>query len=292
MLRSMTGFGTAEVEYEGGKFAVELKSVNHRFIDFSIRLPKRLTSLEQAVKDKLKKVLDRGYITCQVNWEQNSSGPANIQLNHDVLTRYKELMRKMNVEYRIDGVPTVDTFAGLSEVFTRENIEEDVDELWPHLESALDTALEGMVQMRGREGETLANDILDRLDNMKQCMDQANLKGPGRLKSMEQRLRDKVVEAFNSDAVDEQRLIAEITIYADKWDFTEEVVRFDSHLNAIRDTVRSGATVGRKLNFLMQELNREVNTVASKANDAEIAQLMVTCKEEIEKIREQVENIE
>ena len=292
MLRSMTGFGTAEVEYEGGKFTVEMKSVNHRFIDFSIRLPKRLASLEQSIKDKLKKTLDRGYITCQVNWEQNSSGPANIQINHDVLTRYKELMQKMSVEYRIDGVPTVDTFANLSEVFTRENIEEDLDELWPHLESALDAALNDMVQMRVREGVILANDILDRLENMQQCMNQANLKAPERLKNLEQRLRDKVVEAFNSDAVDEQRLIAEITIYADKWDFTEEVVRFESHIKAIRETVHSGATVGRKLNFLMQELNREVNTVASKANDAEIAQWMVSCKEEIEKIREQVENIE
>ncbi len=292
MLNSMTGFGRAEITFEKGTFIMEMRSVNHRYADFSIRLPRTLAGFQDRVKELIKSRISRGYITCQLSWEQSGESIETLSLNAEIINRYQNLFKQMNSQFGIKGKPTVDTFSQLSDIFKRESPVEDENKLWSVAEQATNQALDRLLEMRQGEGRALAADILKRLEVISGHMEQAALRGPDRLKKLEERLHEKVSAALDESALDENRLIAEITVYADKWDFSEEEVRFRSHLDAFRAAFEKGGAVGRKLHFLLQELNREVNTVASKANDAEITQHMVACKEEIEKIREQVENIE
>ena len=291
MIASMTGFGRGEAGFEGGTFTVEIRSVNHRYADFAIRLPRTLSNFESRIKELIKDRLTRGYINYQLTWDREEKQPSQLTLNEEVIQRYLELFRGMNEEFGIEGKPTVETFSRLPDVFRQESQEWDEELLWTEVEKATAQALEKLVEMRLREGEALAADMLQRLDLMEKHTDSAKLKSPERLAKLEESLREKLRGAVGND-LDENRLLTEITYYADKWDFSEEDVRFRSHLEAVRRTIEKGGVVGRRLNFLVQELNREVNTVASKANDAEIAQLMVSVKEEIEKVREQVENLE
>jgi uncharacterized protein (TIGR00255 family) len=293
MISSMTGFGRAEVSFEGGTFTVEIRSVNHRYTDFTIRVPRSLSNFEPEIKELLKKRVQRGYLNLQLTWDRAEENTAFIDLDEKVIRRYQELFRRMNEEFGIGGQPTVETFSRLSDVFKVQSEPEDGEKLLQMVEQVVNLSLDALLEMRAREGEVLAQDILRRLDGMALVMEQSGLRGPERLARVEARLRDKVTSLLGGQTeVDPARLLQEVTFYADKWDFSEEDVRFRSHLDAIRETLKNGGAVGRKLNFLIQELNREVNTVASKSNDAGIAQQMVTLKEEIEKIREQIENIE
>lgn len=270
---------------------MEIRSVNHRYSDFAIRLPRTLSNFEPRIKKLIKNRLTRGYINYQLIWDREEKEPAHLTLNEEVIRRYLDLFRGMNEEFGIEGKPTLETFSHLPDVFKQESQEWNEEDLWVGVEKATGQALDKLVEMRLFEGKALAADLLQRLDLMEKHMDSAKLKSPERLVKLEESLREKV-RAIIDNNLDENRLLTEITYYADKWDFSEEEVRFRSHLDAMCCTIKEGGVVGRKLNFLVQELNREVNTVASKANDAEIAQLMVSVKEEIERVREQVENLE
>lgn len=291
MIASMTGFGRGEAAFEGGTFTVEIRSVNHRYADFAIRLPRTLSNFEPRIKELIKSRLNRGYINYQLTWDREEKQPAQLFLNEEVIHRYLDLFRGMNEEFGIEGKPSVETFSRLPDVFKQESQEWDEEQLWLEVEKATSLALDKLVAMRLLEGEALAADLLNRLDLMEKNMDSAKLRSPERLVKLEESLREKIRAAIGN-GLDENRLLTEITYYADKWDFSEEDVRFRAHLDAVRRTIKKGGAVGRRLNFLVQELNREVNTVASKANNAEIAQLMISVKEEIEKVREQVENLE
>ncbi len=293
MILSMTGFGRADTAFEGGTFTVEVRSVNHRFTDISIRMPRALNNLESLVRDMVKARVQRGSVSVNVNWERTEeSGGRLPSLNETMVLRYRELFRRMN-ELGVAGEPGVDTFSRLPEVFSFESNEVAEEQIRPVLETALGEALDRLVEMRQREGAALTADILSRLDSMAGVMDEISRQGPERLTRLTARLREKVNAALDGVAeADPSRLAQEVTIYADKWDFSEEEVRFKTHLEALRKTLIQGGAVGRRLNFLLQELNREVNTVGSKANDAAIAQLAVGLKEELERIREQVENME
>ena len=292
MINSMTGFGRGEVTLECGTFSVEIKTVNHRYCEFSIRTPRSLAAFETQIKDMIKEKLSRGYVTYQLTWDTSENGSSQVVLNEEMIARYLELFATMKTKYGISGEPNIETFARLSDVFKTETQEFDEARLWEGVRQATDMALEALLVMRRREGDTLAADLNSRIDSMEEHMRQASVLGPERLKRLREDLRNKVLEAVAGEQLDENRLISEVTYYADKWDFSEEEVRFAHHLQAVRETISLGGVVGRKLNFQVQELNREANTVGSKANDAEIAQLMVGVKEELEKIREQVENIE
>ncbi len=293
MINSMTGFGRAQGNIDNGSFTVEIKTVNHRFIDFSLRLPRALNEHENRIKELIKERLNRGYVSYQLSWDkQSDENGGRLVLNEEKIRRYQELFEQMNRQYGIPGAVGAETFSRLPDVFRTESESGGAEQLLPLVEEATRRALEALVEMRRREGEVLRLDILARLEKMESLMDQAQLRGPERVARLEQRLKDRVRAALEGEVVDQARLMTEITIYADKWDFSEEDVRFRSHLEAMRRDLIEGGPVGRKLSFLTQELNREANTVASKANDAPIAQLMVGVKEEIEKVREQVENIE
>lgn len=292
MILSMTGFGRADTTFDGGTFTVEARSVNHRFTDISIRMPRALNNLEALVRDMVKARVQRGSISVNVNWERSESGDRLPSLNETMVLRYRELFKRMN-ELGVAGEPCVDTFSRLPEIFSFESNEVAEEQIRPVLEAAMSEALDRLVEMRQREGAALTADILSRLDAMAGVMDEISRQGPERLTRLTARLREKVNAALDGvTEADPSRLAQEVTIYADKWDFCEEEVRFKTHLEALRKTLIQGGAVGRKLNFLLQELNREVNTVGSKANDAAIAQLAVGLKEELERIREQVENME
>ncbi len=292
MILSMTGFGRADTTFEGGTFTVEVRSVNHRFTDISIRMPRSLNNLESLVRETIKARVQRGSVSVNVNWERSEDSDRLPTLNEPLLLRYRELFRRM-AQLGVEGEPGLDTYSRLPEIFSLQAREVDEQEAKPVLEAALNEALDRLVEMRAREGDNLAADILARLDSMSAVMDEIAVQGPQRLERLSARLREKVTAALEGVAEpDPARLVQEITIYADKWDISEEQVRFRSHLEALRQALAQGGAVGRRLNFLIQELNREVNTVGSKANDASIAQLVVGLKEELERIREQVENME
>jgi uncharacterized protein (TIGR00255 family) len=240
------------------------------------------------IKDKL----SRGYVTYQLSWDTSENGSSQVVLNEEMIARYLELFGTMKSKYGLAGEPNIEMFTRLSDVFKTETQEFDEEQLLEGTRQATAMALDALMGMRRREGDTLAADLRGRLDTMEEHMRQASELGPERLKKLRDDLRNKVIEAVANEQVDENRLISEITYYADKWDFSEEEVRFAHHIRAVRETIAQGGVVGRKLNFLVQELNREANTVGSKANNSDIAQLMVGIKEELEKIREQVENIE
>lgn len=293
MISSMTGFGRAEKSLDEGTFTVEARSVNHRYTDISVRLPRALANFESFVRELVKSRVQRGSVSVQVSWDRGDEGEKTLSLNDAVIRRYAELFERMSREYGIAGTPDIDTFSRLTDVFCMETPPADEEKLRNVLETVLSEALDSLIGMRTREGQALADDILSRMDLMAGVMDEIVRQAPERLARLEQRLREKVLAAYEGAAEpDTQRLLQEITIYADKWDVSEEEVRFRSHLDAIRQAIEGGGAVGRRLNFLIQELNREVNTVGSKANDAAIAQQVVSLKEELERIREQVENIE
>ncbi len=292
MINSMTGFGRGEVTLECGTFTVEIKTVNHRYSDFSIRTPRTLALFEPKIKEMIKKRMSRGYVTYQLSWDTTENGSSQVVLNESMISRYLELFSAMKEKYNIAGEPSLEMFTRISDVFKTETQEFEEEQLWEGVSQATALAVDALLVMRRREGETLAADLNGRIDSMEQHMALASKKGPERLKKLKEDLLTKVRDAMESEQVDQDRLISEVTYYADKWDFCEEEVRFAHHINAVRETISSGGVVGRRLNFLVQELNRESNTVGSKANDAEIAQWMVSVKEELEKVREQVENIE
>ncbi len=288
----MTGFGRGEVTLKCGTFAVEIKTVNHRYSDFNIRTPRTLSSFEPRIKDAIKQKLSRGYVTCQVSWDTSENGSSQVVLNEEMILRYLELFGAMKEKFRIAGEPNLEMFTRISDVFKTETQQYDEQQLWEGVAQATALAVDALLEMRRREGAALAADLNSRIDAMEEHMALASKKGPERLTRLRENLLAKVRDAVADEPVDENRLISEITYYADKWDFSEEEVRFAHHLDAMRKTISKGGVVGRRLNFLVQELNREANTVGSKANDSEIAQLIVSVKEELEKVREQVENIE
>ncbi len=288
----MTGFGRGEVTLECGTFAVEIKTVNHRYSDFNIRTPRSLTSFEPRIRDMIKQRLARGYVTCQLSWDTSENSSSQVVLNEEMIQRYMDLFGEMKEKFNVTGEPNLEMFAKMSDVFKTETQEYDEEQLWEGVSQATTLAVDALLGMRQREGESLATDLNGRINAMEAHMARASEKGPERLKKLREELLAKVQDAVANEQVDENRLISEVTYYADKWDFSEEEVRFAHHLQTVRETISKGGVVGRKLNFLVQELNRESNTVGSKANDSEIAQLMVSVKEELEKMREQVENIE
>ncbi|MBW7996702.1 MAG: YicC family protein [Candidatus Glassbacteria bacterium] len=292
MINSMTGFGRGEITLECGTFAVEIKTVNHRYSDFNIRTPRSMSSFEPRIKEMIRKRLTRGYVTYQLSWDTSENGSSQVVLNEEMISRYLELFGRLKDKFGIGGEVSLEMITRLSDAFKTETQEFDEKQLWQGVQQATSLALDALTGMRASEGKTLADDLNARIDEMEKHMGQAAEKGPERLKKLRDDLRTKVLEAVGDEQVDENRLVSEVTYYADKWDFSEEDVRFAHHLSAMRETISKGGVVGRKLNFLVQELNREANTVGSKANDAEIAQLMVAVKEELEKVREQVENIE
>lgn len=293
MIKSMTGFGRGDHAATDRKITVEIKSVNHRYCDVNARIPRKLGFLENDIKNYIKKHLSRGKIDVYASYEDNSEKKESICFNEALAEEYLEHFKKIADRFSLQNDIKVSHLARLQDVFTLEVQEDDEDLLWSIMKGALDSAIEKLVAARTVEGELLYKDIAGKLQLMEASLERIEAEAPMVAAQYKERLETRLEELLGSvAAVDEGRLAQEVAIFADKSSIDEEIVRLRSHIEHMDKTLASGQPVGRKLDFLAQEMNREANTILSKASSLSIADEAISLKTEIEKIREQIQNIE
>ena len=291
-MKSMTGFGRYEFSSGDRKFTVEVKGVNHRYLDVSVRMPKKFNFYETAVRTLLKQYASRGKVDIFISYEDLSQNQLSLKYNEVLAREYMKCFGQMKQEFEIEYDIRVSTLARCPEVLTMEEQGEDEEELWNGLKNALEGAFERFSETRAAEGENLKKDILEKLSLMEELVAKIETRSPDILTEYRARLMEKVKELVEDSQIEEGRMAAEIVLYADKICTDEEIVRLKSHIGHMRDTLDEKEGVGRKLDFIAQEINREANTILSKANDLEVSGHAIGLKTEIEKIREQIQNIE
>lgn len=292
MIKSMTGFGRCEVADEKRKFTVELKSVNHRYLDVNIKMPKKLNFFESAIRNLLKEYIERGKVDVYITYEDYTEDNYTLRYNSALAAEYLGYLNSMAEEFHLDNDIRVSTLSRYPDVLVMEEQDIDEKELWSGLEKALRGACEQFVESRVKEGEALRNDLLDKLDAMLSDVDFIEERSPQIMKEYRMRLEEKIQEILGDRQIDDSRIATEVTIYADKVCVDEETVRLRSHIMTTKDTLIAGGSIGRKLDFIAQEMNRETNTILSKANNIEISDVGINLKTSIEKVREQIQNIE
>ena len=292
MIKSMTGFGRCEMEEHARRITVEMKAVNHRYLDLSIKMPKKFNPFEAQIRNVLKEYLERGkvdlYITCEDLGEEN----LQIRYNKSVAAEYLQYLRQMAEEFGLENDVRVSTLSRYPEVFSMEDVQVDEEEIWQDLEKVVRGAAKVFVESREREGEALKTDLLDKLESMQESVAQIEARSPQVIEEYREKLRAKVKELVGDVQIDESRLLMEVTVFADKICVDEEMVRLKSHIAAMSAELKKGGSVGRKLDFIAQEMNREANTTLSKANDLLTSDAAIELKTGIEKIREQIQNLE
>lgn len=292
MIKSMTGFGRCEVVDEKRKFTVELKSVNHRYLDVNIKMPKKLNFFESTIRNLLKEYIERGKVDVYITYEDYTEDNFSLKYNATLAGEYLKHLREMSEEFGLDFDIRVSTLSRYPDVFVMEEQTMDEKELWSGLEKAIRGACEQFVESRITEGENLKNDLIDKLDNMLTYVDFIEERSPQIMKDYRTRLEDKIHELLEDRQIDDARIVQEVTIFSDKVCVDEETVRLRSHIKTTKDTLEQGGSIGRKLDFIAQEMNREANTILSKANNLEISDTGINLKTDIEKVREQIQNIE
>lgn len=292
MIKSMTGFGRCEVLKDSRKFTVELKSVNHRYLDVNIRMPKKLNFFETSIRTLLKSYADRGKVDIFITYEDLSQSQVSVKYNAALAAEYLKYLNQMAEEFSLDNDVRVSTLSRYPEVFTMEECSEDEDELWNGLKEALEGAFSQFVEMRTKEGERLKEDILLKLDLLSEQIRFIEERSPQIIAEYRTKLEEKMRELLEDTHIDDNRIAAEVILFADKICTDEEVVRLKSHIQHMKETLEESNGIGRKLDFIAQEMNREANTILSKANDLDISNRAISLKTEIEKIREQIQNIE
>lgn len=292
MIKSMTGFGRAEVSTESCKVTVEMKSVNHRYLDVNMKMPKKLNFFEASIRNLLKEYIQRGKVDLFISYEDLSENSVNITYHKEVAAEYVNYLQQMATDFSLENDIRVSSLARFPEVMTLDDVEIDEEGVWKSLEKAICEAAEGFVESRIKEGENLCKDLISKLDEMLEAVDFIEVRSPQIIEEYKKRLTDKVQEMLQDAKVDEARLVTEVTIFADKVCVDEELVRLRSHIQTTKNTLLEGGGIGRKLDFLAQEMNREANTILSKANDLEISNKGIELKTAIEKVREQIQNIE
>ncbi|MCR5459873.1 MAG: YicC family protein [Acetatifactor sp.] len=292
MIKSMTGFGRCEVTENNRKFTVEMKAVNHRYLDVNLKMPKKLNFFESSIRNELKNYISRGKVDLFITYEDLSENTSNVHYNKELAAEYLKYLRQIQQDFGLDDDIRVSTLSKYPDVFTMEENEGDEEEIWKELKKALDGACEMFVQSRITEGENLKNDLIAKLDNMLKLVDFIAQRSPQIIAEYRQKLQEKVKEMLGDNTVDEARLVTEVTIFADKVCVDEEMVRLRSHVETTKNALIEGGSIGRKLDFIAQEMNREANTILSKSNDLEISNCGIELKTEIEKVREQIQNIE
>lgn len=292
MIKSMTGFGRAELQDEVRRFTVEIKSVNHRYLDFNMKMPKKLSVFEAAIRGVLKEYMQRGKVDVFISCEDFSSGRMQLHYNSELAGRYLEYFRQMEKEFALENDIKVSHLSRCPEVLTMEEQEIDVEELWSELEKALRAAGEQFAASRQVEGENLKRDLTAKLDSLQANVRRVEERAPEILSEYRNRLETKMKELLEDTQMEDSRIAAEVVIFADKICTDEETVRLNSHIENMKTALNDGEGIGRKLDFIAQEMNREANTILSKANDLETTNIAIELKTEIEKIREQIQNIE
>lgn len=292
MIKSMTGFGRCELSEGERKVSVEIKTVNHRYLDVAMKMPKKLNFFDSAIRTVLKEYLQRGKVDVFVTYEDLSESNVSLVYNQKVAEQYVKYFRQMEEQFGLENDMKVSVLARCPEVLVMEEQQEDEEEIWQLLEKAVRGACEKVVETRVREGEALKCDLLVKLDEMLRMTAFIEERSPQIMAEYRQKLEAKVQDLLTDAQTDESRIAMEVTLFADKICVDEEIVRLRSHVEATKAALESGGSVGRKLDFIAQEMNREANTTLSKANDLEISNCAIDLKTEIEKVREQIQNIE
>ncbi len=292
MIKSMTGYGRADLSENGKKVSVELKSVNHRYLDINIRMPKRFYSLEGDIRSILKERISRGKVDVYINFDDRKASALGLKYNKELAQAYVTYIRQMDKDFGIGSELPAYMLANFPEVLSMEEGAEDDESSWLFLKQAIDKALDKFDSFKQKEGETLKADILKKLAAMDKNVSFIEKRYPQILSEYEEKLRLKLGEILESTQIDESRVAAELVIFADKLCTDEETVRLHSHISAMVQALKDGGEAGRKLDFMAQEMNREANTILSKASDFKTSEIGIELKTTIEKIREQIQNIE
>jgi len=292
MIRSMTGFGRFESEENGHRIGVEIKAVNHRYLDLSIKMPKRFNAFESQIRGVIKEYAARGKVDVYIQYEDLGEAPVTIRYNRAVAAEYMNYFREMGEEFSLENDIRVSTLARCPDVFSQEDSVQDEEQVWEELERAVRGAAKVFQESREREGEALKADLIEKLDGMKAAVAQIEERSPVLVEEYRKKLYDKLAEVLADTQIDESRILTEAMLYADKICVDEETVRLKTHIDAVKKELENGGSVGRKLDFLAQEMNREANTTLSKTTDIALTDTAIGIKTEIEKIREQVQNIE
>lgn len=292
MVASMTGYGRAELVEENLKATVEISSVNNRFCEIQFRLPKQLSPLESKLKEMILSTISRGKISFALSWEETSPVASYAKLNEEAADVYFNIMKQLKERYDLSGDVRLDQFFGLPDLVKVEKEEPDLEKAWGVVSEVTQRALEEFNRMRKAEGSKLAQDMAERVTGLEEAIPRIEKLTPNSIENYRKKLKTRIGELLDNMVVDQHRLELEVALMAEKCDVTEECVRFRSHNQQFLSALKEDGPVGKRLAFLLQEMNREANTIGSKAADAEISQKVIFLKQEIEKIREQVQNIE
>lgn len=292
MIKSMTGFGRYEINENSKKISVEIKSVNHRYLDANIKMPKKLNFFDAAIRTLLKKYAARGKIDVFVTYEDSSENTVSLKYNEELAKEYVAYFEKIEKSFDLKNDVTVSMLSRCPDVLTMEEQTVDEEELWKIVEKVMTGACEKFVESRIAEGEHLRSDLIEKLDGMLKYVAFIEERTPQLLEEYRIKLEDKVKELLSNTQIEDSRIASEVVVYADKICVDEEIVRLRSHIEKMKQELIAGGDIGRKLDFLAQEMNREANTILSKADDLEVTNTGIDLKTDIEKIREQVQNIE
>jgi uncharacterized protein (TIGR00255 family) len=292
MVMSMTGFGRGKAEDNNREITIELKTVNNRYLDINLRMPRSLSTLEEDIRKRIQKKLSRGRVEVFVSYINNAQEQVDVTLNESVAEAYYSAYLKLADKFHLDSKPDLSVLSDIDDIFVITKQEEDVDFLKALLFSALDEALNVVVDMREKEGRFLTKDLETRIQLIENMVVAIEQRSPIVVEECRQRLEQRMKVLLNGTELDETRFETEVAYFADRSNITEEIVRIKSHLAQFLQTLNSGGSIGRKLDFIVQELNREANTIGSKSSDITITNYVVDMKSEIEKIREQIQNIE
>ena len=292
MLKSMTGYGRSEAILDGRHVIFEIKSVNHKFFEFNPRLPRGYQFLEDRLKQYLQGKISRGKVDVYLQIDTLEQADVTVLVNHSLAGAYVDALRQLQERYRLTDGVTLALLARYPDLLTVHKAPEDEDAVWETVRKAAQPALESFLSMRAAEGERLGQDLLEKAGHIEEMVAKVEAITPETVAEYQQRLKAKILELLGDKSVDEQRLLTEVAVFADKVAVDEETVRLRSHLKQLRSLIDEPEPVGRKIDFLIQEMNREVNTIGSKSVNSSIAYLVVDMKAEIEKIREQVQNVE
>ncbi len=292
MVKSMTGFGRAVKELDGYVITVELKSVNHRYFEFSSRCPRQYGFIDEKIKSFVNSRVERGKIDCYVGIEALNTESADVVVNHTLASAYVKALKEMAQSYDLKEDFGASTISRFSDVLVVKKAEEDEEKIWTLVKEVASEAIDKFIEMRQTEGKRMHDDVYSRSSFILDCVSYIEERSPETVKEYNDKLVQRVHDLIGDVSLDENRVIQEVAIFADKVAVAEETVRLRSHIEQLRGFLDSDTAIGRKMDFLVQEINRETNTIGSKCNDVDIARRVVDMKAEIEKIREQIQNIE
>lgn len=292
MIRSMTGYGRASDIIDGMSVTVEIKSVNHRYFEFSSRTPRAYGFLDERIKSYVQSRVSRGKVECYVQIESLEEADVEVHLNASLAEGYLRAFRELSERFGLDNDVRVSTISRFSDLFSIHKAEADEERIWNAVCAVLESAVTRFIEMREREGDRLREDVLSRVKTILSHVDYIESRSPETVREYNEKLLQRMQTVLDGVQVDEQRILTEAAIYADKVAVAEETVRLRSHLDQLQEFFETGDAIGRKMDFLVQEINREANTIGSKAQDVQIARHVIDIKAEVEKIREQIQNIE